>query len=380
MLFDDDGRVYIVHGNTTIRITELNDDLSAPRKNGLCRVLVKEKDNGFLSYEGSHIQKINGTYYLFLIHSLSHEWKRAQACYRSDSLRSRFVGGDVLCDDMGFFGQGVAQGGIVDTPSGEWFAILFQDRGAVGRLPVLVPVRWESGRPIFGEDGKVPTHVTTHTTRADHPYSPLWISDDFMLPVDENGHGALKPVWEWNHQPDPRYWRILPEIGALQIETGKVGADVTEAANMLTQRMRNPSCAAEITIDASNMRDGDCAGLCALQGNYGYIGICREGRQWRLVVRARTDGQVQETDFTVCADPVVTLRLEASFERLQDEASFFYQKDAAWHRLGRPHPLRFQLDHFTGCRFGLFLFSARQAGGSALFRQFRYLPTSGAGR
>ena len=40
-------------------------------------------------------------------------------------------------------GQGVAQGGIVDTPDHKWYAVLFQDRGAVGRIPVLVPVKWE---------------------------------------------------------------------------------------------------------------------------------------------------------------------------------------------------------------------------------------------
>ncbi len=110
LLFDDDGRIYIVHGNATVRITELNEALTGPKKGGLDRVLVKEKDNRFLGYEGSHIQKIGDMYYLFLIHSLPNEWKRAQACYRSGSLHSRFIGGDVLCDDMKFFGQGIAQG------------------------------------------------------------------------------------------------------------------------------------------------------------------------------------------------------------------------------------------------------------------------------
>ena len=82
-------------------------------------------------------------YYLFLIHSLPDRWMRTQACYVSDSLTGEFRGGDVLCDTMGYCGQGVAQGGIVDTPDHKWYAVLFQDRGAVGRIPVLVPVKWE---------------------------------------------------------------------------------------------------------------------------------------------------------------------------------------------------------------------------------------------
>ncbi len=56
--------------------------------------------------------------------------------------------------------QGVAQGGLIDTPEGDWFALLFQDHGAVGRTPFLVPVKWEDGWPVMGVDGKVPTTLT----------------------------------------------------------------------------------------------------------------------------------------------------------------------------------------------------------------------------
>lgn len=68
---------------------------------------------------------------------------RTEACFYSDSLEGEFTGGDVLCDDRGYCGQGVAQGGIVDTPDGKWYAMLFQDSGAVGRIPILVPVTWK---------------------------------------------------------------------------------------------------------------------------------------------------------------------------------------------------------------------------------------------
>ena len=34
--------------------------------------------------------------------------------------------------------------------------------------------------------------------------------------------------------------------------------------------------------------------------------------------------------------------------------------------------MAFALDHFTGCRFGLFLYAAEETGGSAAFREFTY--------
>ena len=52
--------------------------------------------------------------------------------------------------------KGVAQGGLIDTPDGRWFAYLFRDNGSVGRIPYLVPVQWEDGWPVLGINGKVP--------------------------------------------------------------------------------------------------------------------------------------------------------------------------------------------------------------------------------
>ena len=126
LLFEDD-HVYIVSGNRNIRLQELKKDLSGPKEGGLDRILVSDSRNPGLGFEGSHFYKIDGMYYLFLIHSLPDRWMRTQACYVSDSLTGEFKGGDVLCDTMGYCGQGVAQGGIVDTPDHKWYAVLFQD-------------------------------------------------------------------------------------------------------------------------------------------------------------------------------------------------------------------------------------------------------------
>ena len=41
-------------------------------------------------------------------------------------------------------------------------------------------------------------------------------------------------------------------------------------------------------------------------------------------------------------------------------------------RIGTEHKLRFRLDHFTGCRFGLFVMSELAPGGTAAFSDFIY--------
>ena len=41
----------------------------------------------------------------------------------------------------------MAQGGIIETQNGDWYAIMFQDHGAVGRIPTLQPMKWVDGWP-----------------------------------------------------------------------------------------------------------------------------------------------------------------------------------------------------------------------------------------
>jgi beta-xylosidase len=124
LLFDDDDRVYIVYGNTEIYLTELNEYLTGPKLGGLHRWIVRDREGVRLGYEGTHFYKINQRYYLFFILWLSDgSGRRVEACFSADSLEEEFTGKDVLDDDMGFFNMGVAQGGIVDTPDGDWYAI-----------------------------------------------------------------------------------------------------------------------------------------------------------------------------------------------------------------------------------------------------------------
>jgi beta-xylosidase len=91
-----------------------------------------------LPAEGSQMRKINGKYYLMNI-----TWPkgdmRTQIISRSDKLTGPYESKVI------FKYKGIAQGCLIDTPTGEWYAFLFQDHGAVGRIPYLVPMKWEDG-------------------------------------------------------------------------------------------------------------------------------------------------------------------------------------------------------------------------------------------
>ena len=296
----------------------------------------------------------------------------------SDSLQGEFTGGDVFDDDNGYCYQGIAQGGIVDTPEGNWFSILFQDYGAVGRIPVLVPVTWKDGFPEFGVNGKLPTEIVVRGMNSNYQYTPLYGSDDFRNVwqgnIKENrrkyGCFGLKSRWQFNHIPDLSLITMDSDEGKITVRTDKLCESLTQAKNILTQRMKYPGCAGEITVDALGLENGDYAGICALQADFGMVAITKKDNDYFIVMGNRDK---QEYEMVPVQSNVVELRLEVDFTNMTDVSTYYYKKDSEWIRVGIDHKLKFDLAHFVGCRFGLFVYSTKKTGGSADFKEFHYV-------
>ena len=389
VLFDDDGRVYIVYGNREVHLTELKADLSGPKEGGIDKVIVRDRDDSYLGYEGSHIYKINGKYYVFFINIPRDTGRRTESCFVADRIDGEYTGGKVMDEDMGYFGSGVAQGGIVDTPDGKWYAILFQDSGAVGRIPVLMPVHWkeDSDHPVFGEDGVIPSEFEVPDGKPGYVYEPLTGSDDFKDPAagkerftDSFG---FKSRWQFSHEPDLALVEHDKSAGSVRITTDKISKNLMQAKNTLTQRCLYPGCAAEVTVDGSSLKEGDYAGLCLLESAYALIAVTRRNGKLQLVMVNRTAPEGiwgerhdmepgTEQAVAELSGDQITFRAEAEFYRKKDTAQMFYVEAGQKKPLGPASELVFKLDHFTGARFGLFVYSTKETGGSAVFTDFVY--------
>lgn len=373
LLFDDDDEAYLVYGNRNIYLTQLNKDLTGPKEGGLHRLILSDKDNPSLGYEGTHFYKINGKYYVFFIHSLPDRWRRVEACFIADSLDGEFRGGDCFNDDRNYCGAGVAQGGIVDTEDGKWYALLFQDSGAVGRMPILLPVTWDGEWPVFGVDGKVPETFETPNNNPGYEYAPLVGSDDFIS-------ATFKPFWQWNHEPDMDKVKVDVAKGNLCLENGKLCNAVTEAKNVLTQRMTYPGCVCEITVDASSIKEGDYAGICAFQGCFAAAGVTkRDGRYYAVMMERNPedyDAKVASKEAEAVLLPgdasCIRFKVEVDFTFMKDEAKLFFDSGNGYQQIGPAHKLFFRLDHFTGCRVGLYSYATKELGGKAKFSKFQY--------
>lgn len=361
ILFDDDGKIYIVYGNRDIYITQLKEDLSAPLPGGLHRLLLHDEAEG-LGWEGTHIYKINGRYYLCNIHWPAGKM-RTQGLHAADSLTGAFTGGDVLQDDLDGSFRGVAQGGLIDTPDGAWYMMLFQDHGAQGRMPVLVPVEWQDGLPL---PGKVPAILETD---ADESLPRLYASDSLR--------DGISPLWQWNHEPDQA--GIVFSENGLQLSCLGPAAHVQQARNTLTQKCFGKRCSCTVSLDVSGLKEGDFAGLCALQGCFGQLCVTVKNGQKYLSLITREAGEnnifkspeqpAERVSFPLNGDQVT---LRAGFDFTCDQVQFFCEKDGTFVPVGNAHGLVYRLDHFTGCRIGLCAFNTMGNGGKALFRDFVY--------
>ena len=365
LFFDDDGRVYLMYGGGKIRLVELTADASGPKPGTTEQIIIENAsapagENIGLHAEGSQLFKVKGKYYLFNI-----VWPkggmRTVLIHRADKITGPYEGRVALQD------LGVAQGGLIDTPKGDWYAYLFRDYGAVGRIPYLVPVRWAEGWPVLGADGKVPETLNLPGNKSLIP--GVVASDEFSR---KKGDPALPLVWQWNHNPENKLWSLDARKGFLRLTTGRVDTSFVLARNTLTQRTIGPECSGIASVDVSNMRQGDFAGLSLLQRRYGLVGVqFRDGAKSVVMVNAETERPVEVQRIPVSQNTLY-LKIECNFRDLRDIGYFFYSLDGkTWTQIGSPLKMSYTLPHFMGYRFGLFNYATAEAGGYVDFDFFR---------
>ncbi len=364
LFFDDDGRVYMIWGVSKLRLLELKPDLSGVIE-GSERVIIENAsapagDNIMLGAEGSQLFKVNGQYYLFNI-TWPRGGMRTVVIHRADRIDGPYEGRLALQD------KGVAQGGLIDTPDGRWFAYLFRDYGAVGRIPYLVPVTWKDGWPVLGIDGKVPDQLEG-LPESKGLVPGIAASDDFDR---KNGDPALPLVWQWNHNPNNALWSVSQRKGFLRLTTGRIDSNLLSARNTLTQRTFGPTSSGSTSIDVSHMKEGDCAGLALLQKKYGLVGVVMDGGRWIVMVKVENGAAVEQQRVPLDRETVY-LKAECDFRDLADVARFFYSLDGrTWKPIGTTLKMEYTLPHFMGYRFALFNFATREIGGYVDFDFFR---------
>lgn len=405
-LFEDTGtecKKYVVHPDGSLEkheaylvdlISDGNGGVSLGREVKILDYTQADNPSRGLRAEGYHGYKIGDYYYIFMIQMCN--GLREEIVWRNKSLTGgewevrKVFSGHMTDNGTPYMkNNGVAQGGIVDTPDGKWYAMLFQDQGALGRMPVLVNLTWDKeGWPVLGNDGKTVDAVQAlpvASTEKDRKKSVV-SSDEFNNGktryltsekyADSKGKGGefdyngsnLRLEWQWNHNPDNRYWSLTDRKGWLRLKAGVLAHNIRDARNTLTQRVFGPQCEAVIKMDVSKMKDGDCAGLSIFQNRYGYVGVEQKDGVRSLVMRkamAKGDAEGKVIEQQTLNQKTVYLKCTADFRDRADKGYFYYSLDGkTWKKIGDELSMYFDWPDFCGQRVGIFYFPTKQTGGS----------------
>jgi beta-xylosidase len=355
LFFDDDGKIYVAHGYGDIWMTELDSNLTARRAD--VKVFTGDIRSGL---EGSHVYKINGYYYLYCTYGGGDGF---QVALRSKSIYGPYEE-KVVIRDNGNLGTGIHQGALVETQTGEWWSVIFQDGGAFGRFPTLQPVTWQDDWPMVGVNGKGVVTYPKPDVGKDHPFTVLPTTDEF-------DNTKLGMQWGWNHNPDSTKWSLTRNPGYIRLSTAKAVSNLRDARNTLTQRIfayytRTLPTTADVKIELDHMRDGDVAGLAVFQDPYAFIGVKKDFES-KYVVMINNGKTVDSLAINAS-----TLYLRAQAYYGTSLASFSYSYDnQSFTMLGNKLSMRFNLSIFTGNKFCLFNYATIDTGGFVDFDWFR---------
>ena len=375
LFFDDDGRVYVFYG--TGELAELKADLSDVKQDGT-NMKIFERDseeNGLL--EGSQAFKHEGKYYLMMISSP--RTGRREVCYRADKITGPWEKKVILKDNFATFGL-VGQGCVIDDENGNWYGLMFQDRGGVGRVPLLMPCRWVDGWPMLGdENGHIPLTGEVPLKTYD---TGKWMigSDDFSVK-------QLNKLWQWNHNPVDNAWSLTERKGYLRLKTNRIVDNIYAAPNTITQRMEGPKCSGAVSIDISKMKDGDVAGFSAFNGHSALLSVIMDGNRKYLTMSTNVVNldnpagkvikgvQVEEKARIDLTKKVIYLRVDCDFNKGKDLANFFYSFDnKTWTPIGTEFKMRFDYQKlFMGTKFAIFNYATKELGGYIDVDFFKYV-------
>lgn len=319
-LWDDDGKMYLVHAwaksragfNSVLTVTPLGADglrTAGPD------VQVFDGHANHPTIEGPKFYKRNGWYYIFApAGGVATGWQTV--------LRSKSVHGPY--EDRVVMRQGKAdvngphQGGWVETKAGESWFVHFQDRGVYGRVVHLQPMEWKNDWPVIGTDadgdGVGEPVPSFRKPVAGLPVSVPQTSDEFDAMV-------LGLQWQWNANPSPDWASLSARPGFLRLTSQarpSAAKSVFDLGAVLLQKVPAEEFTASASLDANALAEGERVGLAVLGRDTAYIAVERGPRGLEIVSSTgrNVDAGGADVDASTRAPiPAGPVTLRATFEK-----------------------------------------------------------------
>lgn len=303
-LWDNDGRVYLVHGwansrarvKNVLTLLELNAEGTGVIDD-FGYIINGDKLPNYTTLEGPKLYQRHGWYYVFApAGGVATGW---QSVFRARNIRGPYEERIVLAQGQSPV-NGPHQGALVDTPAGEPWFLHFQDKAAYGRIVHLQPVRWENDWPLMGTGaatGATPGEPVLVHRKPALPPQPAAVpatSDDFNSP-------ALGLQWQWQANPQAGWLSLTARPGALRLfaQPEPKPGNLYDSPALLLQKFPAPAFSVTTLLTDATAAQ---AGLIVFGRDYAWIGW-RDGQLVQVTVRQAADhplttGQVAREKFT----------------------------------------------------------------------------------
>ncbi|MFR9602555.1 MAG: glycoside hydrolase 43 family protein [Rikenellaceae bacterium] len=258
--WDDDGKAWLIRSKLCggpVYLHRMSDDGKQLLDNGKI-VYWDNEANPIL--EGVKMMKRNSYYYILApAGGVVSGW---QTVLRSKNIEGPYEAKKVLDEGNGI--NGPHQGGLIDTPNGDWWFIHFQDRGAFGRITHLQPAKWlENDWVVIGDDPDgdgcgvpVLTHKKPNVGKTYEIKTPQT--------TDEFESSKLGLQWQWQGSEQDNWYSLDAKKGSMRLYPIAAPSDrgnIYYSPNILLQKLPAPSFTATTKLDASGIEEGERAGL-----------------------------------------------------------------------------------------------------------------------
>jgi beta-xylosidase len=378
--WDDDGKVYLIVGWAGSR-AGVNSLLTIFKMNKEGTRVIDEGKHVYDGHgidptvEGPKFYKRNNFYYILPPGGgVSTGWQLA--------LRSKNIYGPyerkVVMDQGSTPINGPHQGALVETQTGEYWFVHFQDREAYGRILHLQPVKWKDNWPVIGEDkdgdGKgqpVLVHKKPNVGKT-YPIQTPAESDEF-------NSDTLGLQWQWHANAKLQWSALIRNTGFLRLFAypSDSGRNLWNVPNLLLQKFPAPDFTAttKVTWNAeANAWQKKKAGLLVMGNDYAYLSISRDEKGYMISQVICKDAQSGKPEDTLEQKPLKdsVIYLRVSIISPDATCRFSYSEDGInFTAIGKPFLAK--PDKWIGAKIGVFSVSSPTVrnGGSADVDWFR---------
>jgi xylan 1,4-beta-xylosidase len=328
--------------------------------------------------EGPHIFKKDGFYYLIAAEGGTAE-NHSEVVLRSRSVSGPYIPGPInpiltqrdLPKDRPVPITSAGHASFVVTPKGEWWAAFLATRPYsdgfhnTGRETFLLPVTWHDGWPHILPRGSPIPVVLPRPDLPSRPHPPVPTSGSFRV-VDDFTEKQLAPYWMMLRTPNERWYSL--QGGSLVLQARPSGLGERGNPSFLARRQQHANATASTVVRFMPVKDGDRAGLAALQNDafWYFIGVERRGGRAVITLERRAGSDDPVDGRTVSSVPLEGSAGAPLYLKIAAHGGsydFYYS-----YRPNRWQPLKLGEDGtllstkraggFVGAMFGLYAYSA----------------------